>query len=55
MDWIDLAKDRDSWLTLLNAVMNLRFQKKKKIQGISWLTQELWACQEGLCSMELTS
>jgi len=24
MDWINLAKERDSWGTLVNAVMNLR-------------------------------
>ena len=24
MDWIDLAEDRNSWLALGNAVMNLR-------------------------------
>jgi hypothetical protein len=23
MDWIDLAKDRDQWRTLVNTVMNL--------------------------------
>jgi hypothetical protein len=24
MDWIDVAQDRDRWLALVNAVMNLR-------------------------------
>jgi len=24
MDWIDLAEDRDMWVALVNAVMNLR-------------------------------
>jgi len=24
MDWIDMAQDKDSWRTLVNAVMNLR-------------------------------
>jgi hypothetical protein len=26
MDWIDLAQDRDRWLALVSAVMNLRVQ-----------------------------
>jgi hypothetical protein len=25
VDWIDLAEDRDRWLALVNAVVNLRF------------------------------
>ena len=25
VDWIGLEQDRDSWLTLVSAVMNLRF------------------------------
>jgi hypothetical protein len=24
MDWIDLAQDRDQWMTLVNTLMNLR-------------------------------
>jgi hypothetical protein len=26
MDWIGLAQDKDRWLALVNAVMNLRVQ-----------------------------
>jgi len=26
MDWIDTAQNRDSWLAVVNTVMNLRFR-----------------------------
>jgi hypothetical protein len=32
MDWIDLAQDRNRWRALVDAVMNIQFQK---IVGIS--------------------
>jgi len=31
MDWIDLAKDKDKWWALVNAVMNFVFHKMRKI------------------------
>ena len=31
MDWIELAQDRDRWLTLVDAVMNLRVSIKCRV------------------------
>jgi len=49
MNWIDVAQDRDRWQTLVKMEMNLQFQK---IQGISWLAEDLFASEEGRWSME---
>jgi hypothetical protein len=40
MDWIDLAKDRDQWRTLVNTVMNLWVpQNVGKLQN-RWLLKK---------------
>ena len=36
MDWIDVAQDRDRWLALVNAVMNLRVSIKCR-EFLDWL------------------
>ena len=46
MDWINLAQDRDKWWAVVITVM--KFQVIK-IQGISWLAEELSVSWEGLC------
>jgi hypothetical protein len=35
MDWIEVAHDRDSGQTFVNAVMNIRFQNFRWISGIA--------------------
>ena len=43
MDWIDLAQDRDRWLSLVDAI-----KKFRKMWGISCLAEGLLASQDGL-------
>jgi hypothetical protein len=45
MDWIELVRDRDRWLALVKAVMNLSVTK---MWGISGLVSSKLASQEGL-------
>jgi hypothetical protein len=52
IDWIDLVHDRDMWRALVYTMMNFGFHK---MRGISWVAQDILACQEGLCSVELVS
>jgi hypothetical protein len=52
MNWIDQVLDRDRWLALVNAVMNLRFSIKWGGFLTSWGPHRF---QEGLCSMEVIS
>jgi antibiotic biosynthesis monooxygenase (ABM) superfamily enzyme len=51
MNWIDVARDRNRWLALVNAAIDRRVPKKK-MQGISGLVKDLSASQEAFCSTE---
>jgi hypothetical protein len=48
MVWINLAQDKGRWLAFVNKVINFGFYK---MRWISWLTDEVLASQEGLCSI----
>jgi hypothetical protein len=50
MAWIILYQDRESWCGLVMAVMKFRVSK---MQGISWLTEDLLSSQDGLCFLYL--
>lgn len=46
VEYIRLLQNRNQWEVLLNMVMNL-------LQGITWLTEQLLASEEGVRSLEL--
>jgi hypothetical protein len=45
MGWIDLTRDSDRWMALVNAGMNFGFYK---MRGVSYLAENQLASQEGL-------
>jgi len=51
-DGVDLDQDWYKWRILVNAVINLAFHKTRRI---FWLTEELVAFQQGLCSTDWVS
>ena len=53
MDSIDLAQEKEKWPAFVNAVMNFRLPQNKRI--FFWLSEELLASKQVLCSMELVS
>jgi hypothetical protein len=50
LGYINLADVRDEWLAFVNTVMNVGVYE---IRGICGLSEELSACQERFCAMEL--
>jgi hypothetical protein len=49
MYWIILAQNMDGWLALVNAVMKCGVPKH---EGISEIAVNLFASQEGLCTID---
>ena len=49
-DWIDLPHVRDRWRAVVNGVIKLRVSQNA---GNWRLAEDLFASQEGLCSMDL--
>jgi hypothetical protein len=52
LDWIEQAQYRDTWRTLVHALMNFRIPKPR---GNFWLSEGLLLCLEEIRSMEVVS